>query len=101
MNVNVLLSGRLTQNGYVKGKPQNRDHTYRLALPEQSTVQEVIRGLGIPYSEVAMAMVNGHECGLTAPVGADDRVFLIPPDLITLWRHLGWMNLGVRSTLSF
>jgi hypothetical protein len=46
-------------------------------------------------------MVNGHECGLTAPVRADDRVFLVPPDLVTLWRHLGWMNLGAKSTLSF
>jgi hypothetical protein len=97
VNVNVLLSGRLTQNGYGKGNPQNRDHTYQLAVPEQGTVREVIQGMGIPYCEVAMAMVNGHECGLTAPVRADDRVFLVPPDLVTLWRHLGWMNLGAGS----
>lgn len=101
MNVNVLLSGRLRLDGYGRDKPQNRDRTYRLALPERSTVREVIQGMGIPYSEVTMTMINGRKCEVTDPVRAEDRVILIPSDVAVLWRYLGRMNLGAESVFSF
>jgi hypothetical protein len=101
MNVNVLLSGRLRLDGYGRGKPENRDHTYRLALPEGSTVREVIKGMGVPFSQVTLMMVNGRKCEGTARVRADDRVILIPSDVASLWRYFGKMNLGAESVFSF
>jgi hypothetical protein len=101
MNVNVLLSGRLRLDGYGRGKPENRDRTYRLALPEGSTVREVIRGMDVPSSRVTMTMVNGHKCDVTAYVKSDDRVVLIPSDVALFWRHLGKMNVGAESVFEF
>jgi hypothetical protein len=101
MNVNILLSGRLKIDGYGKGKPQNDDGTYRLALPDGSTVEQVIRGMNIPRQSVALTMVNARKCETTTPVKAEDRVILIPFDVALLWRHLGFMNLGAESVFSF
>jgi hypothetical protein len=101
MNVNVLLSGRLRLDGYGKGKPENRDHTYRLTLPEDSTVEEVIQGMDVPFSKVTMTMVNGRKCDVTARLKSDDRVILIPSDVALFWRHLGRMNVGAESVFSF
>jgi hypothetical protein len=96
-----LLSGRLRLDGYGRGKPENGDHTYRLALPEGSTVKEVIQGMNVPPSKVTMTMVNGRKCNITAPVKPEDRVILIPSDVALLWRHLGLMNLGAESVFDF
>lgn len=101
MNVNVLLSGRLRLDGYGKGEPENRDHTYRLALPDGSTVREVIRCMGVPASQVTMTMVNGHKCDVRACVKPEDRVVLIPNDVALLWRHLGKANAGAASVFDF
>jgi hypothetical protein len=101
MNVNVLLSGRLRIDGYGKGKPENRDRTYRLALPEDGTVKEVIQGMDVPLSKVTMTMVNGRKCDTTAHLRPEDRVILIPSDVALLWRHLGLMNLGAESVFDF
>ena len=101
MNVNVLLSGRLKIDGYGKGKPENGDGTYRLAVPEGSTVKEVMRGMNVPLERVAMTMVNARQSKVTAPVKAEDRVILIPSDVALLWRHLGLMNLGAESVFDF
>ena len=101
MNVNVLLSGRLKIDGYGEGKPANGDGTYRLALPEGSTVTEVIRGMNVPANKVALTMVNARKSAVTAPVKAEDRVILIPSDVALLWRHLGRMNLGAESVFDF
>jgi len=101
MNVNVLLSGRLKIDGYGKGKPKNGDGTYRLALPEGSTVQEVIRGMNVPQDKVTLTMLNARKCEVKAPVKAEDRVILIPLDVAMLWRHLGMMNLGAESVFDF
>jgi hypothetical protein len=101
MNVNVLLSGQLKLGGYGKDKPQNRDRTYRLALPEGSTVREVIQGMGIPYSEVLMTMLNGRKCDLMAHVRADDRVALIPPDMVFFWGQFDWLNLAADGAFSY
>jgi hypothetical protein len=101
MNVNILLSGRLKIDGYGKGKPQNHDGTYRLALPDGSTVDEVIRGMSIPRESVALTMVNARRSDVTTPLKAEDRVILIPSDVALLWRHLGLMNLGAESVFDF
>lgn len=101
MNVNVLLSGRLRIDGFGKGKPENGDGTYRLALPEGSTVGEVIRGMNVPPERVAMTMVNARKSMGTTPLKAGDRVILIPSDVALLWRHMGLMNLGAETVFDF
>ena len=101
MNVNVLLSGRLKIDGYGKGRPQNGDGTYRLALADGSTVNEIIQGMHVPPERVALTMLNARKCEVTAPVKAEDRVILIPSDVALLWRHLGMMNLGAESVFDF
>lgn len=97
MNVNVLLSGRLRLDGYGRGKPENGDHTYRLALPEGSTVEEVILSMGVPVDKVVMTMVNARKCDAAATVKPEDRVIPLPSGAALLWRHLGRMNLGAES----
>ncbi len=101
MNVNVLLSGRLRLDGYGRGRPENRDRTYRLTLPEGSTVNDAIRDMSIPLDKVTMTMLNARKCNLTAPLKPEDRVILIPSDVALLWRHLGLMNLGAESVFDF
>lgn len=101
MDVNVLLTGRLSLDGYGRGKQENADGTYRLTLPEGSTVQEVIQGMRVPPSRVAMTMVNARECEVSAPLKPDDRVILIPSDVALPWRFLGLMNLGPETVFGF
>ena len=101
MTVNVLLSGRLKLDGYGRDKPENGDGTVRLALSDGSTVQQIIRGLGIPLSKVTMTMLNGRQCGVEAKVSTDDRVILIPQDVAALWRALGRLNMGMESVFDF
>jgi hypothetical protein len=101
MNVNVLLSGRLKIDGYGQGRSENGDGTYRLSLPEGSTVKEVIRGMNVPLEKVALTMLNARKCEAKSPVKAEDRVILIPSDVALLWRHLGRMNLGAESVFDF
>ena len=101
MGINVLLSGRLKLDGYGKGKLENGDGTFRLALPEDSTVRQVIQGMGVPSNKVAMTMINGRKCEVGAKVKPDDRVILIPSDVAALWRALGRMNMGMESVLDF
>ena len=94
-------SGRLKLDGYGQGKPDNGDGTFRLALPEGSTVRQVIRGMGVPSGKVAMTMINGRKCEVGAKVKSDDRVILIPSDVACLWRALGRMNMGMDSVFDF
>ena len=101
MNVNVLLSGKLRLDGYGRGKRENRDGTFRLTLPEGSTVQDVIRGMDVPLPMVTMMMLNASQCTAATPVKPDDRVVLAPSDVALLWRHLGMMNMGMESTCDF
>ena len=101
MNVNVLLSGRLRLDGYGKGKPENGDGTYRLTLPEGSTIKEVIRAMNVPPTKVSMMMLNARKCKITSLLKSEDRVILIPSDVALLWRHLGRMNLGAESVFDF
>ncbi len=101
MNINVLLSGRLKLDGYGQGKSENDDGSFRLALPEGSTVQQVIQGMGVPADKVTMTMLNGRKCEVGARVKSGDRVILIPQDVAALWRALGTMNMGMESVFDF
>ena len=101
MSINVLLSGRLKLDGYGRGKPENGDGTFQLALPEGSTVRQVIRGMGVPSDKVTMTMINGRKCEVGARVKPGDRVILIPSDVAALWRALGTMNMGMESVFDF
>ena len=101
MNIDVLLSGKLRLDGYGQGRPENRDGTFRLTLPEGSTVHDVIQGMDIPLSEVAMMMLNARNCTVTTSVKADDRIVLAPSDVAILWRHLGMMNVGLAGPCDF
>lgn len=101
MSINVLLSGRLKLDGYGREKPENGDGTFRLALPEGSTVQQVIQGMGVPSDKVTMTMINGRKCEVGAKVKPDDRVILIPQDVAALWRAFGRMNMGMESVFDF
>jgi hypothetical protein len=87
MGINVLLSGRLKLDGYGQGKPEkNGDGSFRLGLPEGSTVQQVIQGMGVPSSKVTMTMLNGCKYEVGARVKPDE---LSHPRLVfygSLWR---------------
>lgn len=71
MNINTLLSGRLKIDGNGKGEPENGEGTYRLALPDGSTVEEGIRGTNTPQETVAPTMVNAHMSETMTPVKAE------------------------------
>jgi hypothetical protein len=101
ITVNVLLSGRLKLDGYGRGKPENGDGTFRLALPEGSNVRQVVRGIGVPSDKVTMTMINGRKCEVRARVKPDDRIILIPQDVAALWRAFGRLNMGVESVFDF
>jgi len=101
MTVNVSLSGRLVLDGYGQGHPTNRDGTYQLALEEGSTVQDVIRSMGVPFDQVALIKINGHQGQAGADVKAGDRIALIPPDVAAFWRYVGLQNLGMNGIVDF
>jgi hypothetical protein len=101
MNVNVLLSGKLRLDGYGRGKPENSDGTFQVTLTEGSTVEDVIRGMNVPPTRVAMTMLNARKCDVAARVKQDDRVILAPSDVAFLWRALGAMNMGMESVCDF
>jgi len=95
VTVNVLLSGRLRVDGYGRGRPTNADGTIRLGVDQGSTVQEVIKRMGMPTDRVAMAMVNGHRCPVGSRVRSGDRVLLIPADVAAVWQFLGAQDLDL------
>jgi hypothetical protein len=101
MTVHVLLSGRLRLDGYGRGHSASNDGTFRLSLGQGSTVQDVIRGMGVPADRVAMTMLNGRKCQAGSGVKTGDRVILIPSDVAMLWRFLGNQNLGAESVFDF
>lgn len=101
MTINVLLSGRLKLDGYGQNQPANNDGTFRLALPEGSTVGQVIRGLGIPFEKVVLTMINGRQHQVESRVKVGDRVILIPQDVAALWRAMGKLNMGMETVFDF
>ena len=101
MTVKVSLSGKLVLDGYGQGHPTNGDGTYQLALGEGDTVQDIIRSMGVPFDQVAMIKINGHECQVEADVKAGDRIALVAPDVAPFWRYVGLQNLGMNGIVDF
>ena len=95
MEIDVLLSGMLRIQGYGHDRPLREDGTVRVRMDQRSTVQDVIRRLGIPVRRVVMTMLNGRQCQTTTVLRQGDRVILIPEDVAALWRALGRQNLGL------
>ena len=95
MEIDVLLSGMLRIQGYGHDRPLREDGTVRVRMDQRSTVQDVIRRLGIPVRGVVMTMLNGRQCQTTTVLRQGDRVILIPEDVAALWRALGRQNLGL------
>ena len=95
MEIDVLLSGMLRIQGYGQDHPLREDGTVRVRMDQRSTVQDVIRRLGIPVRRVVMTMLNGRQCQTTTVLRQGDRVILIPEDVAALWRALGRQNLGL------
>ena len=95
MTVNVLLSGRLRIDGYGWDHPLNEDGTFRLALKEGGTVQDIIGGMSVPSERVTLTMLNGRQCQVEQALKPGDRVILIPEDVAILWRALHRQNLGM------
>jgi molybdopterin converting factor small subunit len=88
-------------DGHGQGHPTNGDGTYELAMEEGSTVQDVIRSMGVPFDQVAMIRINGRQCQVEADVKAGDRIALIPPDVAAFWRYVGLQNLGMDGVVDF
>jgi hypothetical protein len=61
MTVNVLLSGRLRLDGYGQGMPLGGDGTFELSLGRDSTVRDVIQGMGVP-TDVERSQVPSDGC---------------------------------------
>jgi hypothetical protein len=101
MTVNVLLSGKLALDGYGNGHPKSDDGTFRLALEEGTTAQDIIASMGVPSHEVTMVRINGCKSQPEADVVAGDRVVLIPADVASLWRYVGLLNLGMSDVCDF
>jgi hypothetical protein len=101
ITVNVLLSGRLKVDGYGRGKLENSDGTFSLALPERSVVGQAIRGMGIPSSKVAKTMLNGRNCEIGTRLKTHDRIILIPSDVAALWQYLGEMNMNKETVFDY
>ena len=84
VSIDVLLSGRLKLSGYGQGRAANADGTVQMALAEGETLREVVQNLGVPASQVAMAMVNARQCPAGTILHPGDPVILIPPDVAAL-----------------
>jgi molybdopterin converting factor small subunit len=48
-------------------------------IPEQSTVDDLCRALGIPASLASIVLVNGHDAGADRTLADGDVVTLFPP----------------------
>jgi hypothetical protein len=94
--INVLLAGGLKLNGCGRGRMAAADGTFPLALEEGSTVCNAIQSMGVPFSEVAITLLNGCRCGVLTSLHSGDRLVLAAKDVAALWRFLCRQNLGTR-----
>ena len=58
--------------------PGKRKHTFGERLNEGATVEELLRLLGVPQSEVDLVLVNGDSVPLSRVLARDDRVSIYP-----------------------
>jgi len=58
-----------------------RDNRFKEKLadyPEGTTVEEIIRSLGIPLDEVGVTMINSRHCELQQVPAAGDQLAVFP-----------------------
>ena len=94
--INVLLAGGIKLNGSGPGRMADADGTFPLALEEGSTVCDAIGSMGVPFSEVAITVLNGCRCGVLTPLTSGDRLVLAAKDVAALWRFRCRKNMGTR-----
>ena len=59
--------------------PQCSDNAVRLEMPEQATVADVLRRVGIPLDHAKMIVSNGERLEPTSVLGDGQEVNLFPP----------------------
>lgn len=59
--------------------PGSRDGVVVLDLPEDATVSDVMRRLGIPADSTRVVLVNGHDAAPERSLAPDDVVAVFPP----------------------
>ncbi|OGK97366.1 MAG: hypothetical protein A2W08_00970 [Candidatus Rokubacteria bacterium RBG_16_73_20] len=59
--------------------PGSRDGVVVLDLPEDATVGDVMRRLGIPADSTRVVLVNGHDAAPEQSLAPDDVVAVFPP----------------------
>lgn len=67
----------------------DRDGIVRVPLGRPRPLDTVVQSVGIPRTEVDLAVVDGGSVGWEEPVASGDRVALYPP--------FGWLPAGVVS----
>ena len=58
---------------------QGRQKVIEMKLPDGTTTEDIIKGLGISKSEVAILLINGRDGQLDKPLVEGDLVALFPP----------------------
>lgn len=58
---------------------QGRQKVMEMELPDGTTTEDIIEGLGIKKSEVAILLINGRDGQLNRPLVEGDLVALFPP----------------------
>ena len=56
----------------------NRFKEQRMEFPEGTTVETIIRSLGVPLAEVGVTMINSRHCELHQVVADGDQLAIFP-----------------------
>ena len=56
----------------------NRFKEQRMEFPEGTTVETIIRSLGVPLAEVGVTMINSRHCELHQVVAEGDQLAIFP-----------------------
>lgn len=74
LEVNVRFYEEL--NDYLPGELRKKE--FKLELPDNSQVKDILSRFGIPFSEVHLVLVNGKNSLLETKLNSDDRISLFP-----------------------
>lgn len=56
----------------------NRFKQQRMEFPGGTTVEDIIRSLGVPLDEVGVTMINSRHCELSQVPAEDDQLAVFP-----------------------
>lgn len=56
----------------------NRFKTRPMEFPAGTTVEEIIRAVGVPLDEVGVTMINSRHCELQQAVAEGDQLAIFP-----------------------